>query len=113
MRVHLAVDNALELVAAGLLIAGVAVVVGLGAALLCAGVIAAVIAEFSWTGKVWTVGVPSLSRDARQQRAVRRQLRDWQRSERERMHAVSAEHPLDPTAQLDPDKHTDVRTPPR
>lgn len=78
IKVRIATDNALELVGGGLLIAGIAVVVGLGAALLAAAFVAVMLAEFSWAGKVWLIPLPTrkknrkgISRKRRKQLANR------------------------------------------
>ena len=59
MKIHIAADNFTELVGAGLLVAGIAVLFGLGAALLAGAFVAVALAEFSWSGKVWSLPLPT------------------------------------------------------
>lgn len=111
MRIHIAADNLMEVVGAGLLIAGIAIVVGLGAALLAAAFAAIMLAEFSWAGKTWSIrlGKVRVAKEAREQRKVKRQLLHWKRNRVAEKEAVAARYPLTTERQLDPDKYTEIR----
>ena len=120
MRVRVAVDNLLELIAGGLLITGIAIIVGLGPALLAAAFVVAMLAEFSFAGHTWSVrlGLPHLgmSKDERARRLVRRQLKRHNpemaeqmriTDEARRLHEVSGSA----AEQEKFDRYTEIRVP--
>jgi hypothetical protein len=80
MKLRIAADSIMELIAGGLLIAGIFLLVGLAPALLTGAFVAVCLAEFSWAGKVWSVPLPTrtnkLARKARKNaRKVQQEIR--------------------------------------
>lgn len=116
MRVRIAVDNLLELVAGGLLITGIAIVVGLGPALLAAAFVVALLAEFSFAGHVWSVrcGIPRFGMRStdRQRRKIRRQLKRHNPELAEQMRVTDEARRLHETSGADAEAgYTEVRVP--
>ena len=60
MKVRIAVDSLLELAGAALATWGLDVLAGSGAAIMTAAVATIVLAEFSFSGHVWTVRRPNI-----------------------------------------------------